>query len=85
MGSNFKGNFDGDCFRDLKRDFNRLIRNFKKNRCRRCIINNCCVRNALKWGAVGAILTFLIISQIGVPIALILIGIIAIVVICNKW
>lgn len=85
MGSNFKDNFDGDCFRELKRDFNRLIRNLKRNRLRRCIFNNCYVRNALKWGAVGGILTFLIISQIGIPLAFILIAIIAIAVICSKF
>lgn len=85
MWSNFGNRFNGDCFKGLRRDFNRLIRNFKRNACKRCLVNNCCFRNALKWGAVGGILTFLIISQIGVPLAIVGIGIVAIFVICNKW
>ena len=31
MWSNFGNRFNGDCFRDLRRDFNKLMRNFKKN------------------------------------------------------
>ena len=85
MWSNFGNRFNGDCFKDLRRDFNRLMRNFKRNACKRCLINNCYFRNALKWGAVGGILTFLIISQIGVPLAIVCIGIVAIFLICNKW
>ncbi len=85
MWSNFGNRFNGDCFRDLRRDFNKLMRNFKKNACKRYLVNNCYFKNALKWGAIGGILTFLIISQIGIPLAIVCIGIVAILVICNKW
>lgn len=85
MWSNFGDNFHKDCFKDLRRDFNRLRRNFKKNIFKRYTLNNCYFRQAFKWGAIGSILTFLIISQIGIPLAILIIGILAIMVICNKW
>lgn len=86
MGSNSRKNSNNDCFKDLKDDFCKLIKNFKRNRCN-CgrVKKNNGIKNALKWAAVGAILTLLIMSQIGIPLAFILIAIIAIAVICSKW
>ncbi|ELC8441895.1 hypothetical protein QYB59_000903 [Clostridium perfringens] len=85
MGSNSRKNSNDDCFKDLKNDLCKLIKNFKRNRCN-CgrVKKNSGIKNALKWAAIGAILTLLIMSQIGIPLAFILIAIIAIAIICSK-
>lgn len=85
MWSNFGNKFNGSCFKDLKRDSSRLFKNFKKNTRKKCSVNSYQYRDALKWGAVGSILTFLIISQVGIPLVIIFIGIVSIFVICSKW
>ncbi|MGG5462629.1 hypothetical protein [Clostridium sp. B9] len=86
MGSNHRKNFNDDCFRDLKNDFNRLIRNFKRNCCKgRRVPRKRCPNDNIKWFVVGGILSLLVISQIGIPIAFFAVVIILIAMLWNRW
>ena len=86
MGTNFKNSFNNDCFKDLKCDLGRLVKNFKKNyfKCKKVPCRS--IKNSnLKWWIVGGILGLLIISQIGIPIAFLCTIIILITILCDKW
>lgn len=88
MGSNFNNNLNQDCFRELKNDFHRLVKNFKKNygKIKKCSnYNKNKINNELKWCVIGGFLTLLIISQVGVPITFLVAIIILITPLWKRW
>lgn len=87
MGTNFNNNLNQDCIRELKNDFHRLIRNFKRNysKKKKRSYNKKKINDEMKWCVIGGFLVLLTISQVGIPIVFLAVLIIVLTVLCKKW